>query len=95
MEHLEKWQKSEFEEHRDGWSQDWKSWKIGEFPNSRDQDQEKLCKSIIKGGARRNREKNAILAEVGEEDQRASCPLVTSPAKNCRGTKCAKLVNIN
>ena len=60
-----------------------------------DQDQEKLCKSNIKGGARRNREKNAILAEVGEEDQRASCPLVTSPAKNCRGTKCAKLVNIN
>ena len=34
------------------------------------QNEEKLCKSIIKGSARRNREKHAILAEI-EEKQRA------------------------
>ena len=32
-----------------------------------------MCKSIIKGLARRNREKHAILAEVGEEEQRFNC----------------------
>ena len=30
----------------------------------KDQDEDKLCKSIIKGLARRNREKHAILAET-------------------------------
>ena len=48
---------------------------------SKDQDEEKLCKSIMRGFARRNREKHAILAEFGEEDQRASCIDDVSPAK--------------
>ena len=51
---------------------------VGKSENSQtdvereDQDAEKLCKSI-KGFARRSRERHAILAEVGEEDQRALC----------------------
>ena len=40
---------------------------------SKDQDEEQLCKSMINGLARRNREKHAILAEVGEEEQRIKC----------------------
>ena len=39
----------------------------------KDQDEEKWCKSVIRGLARRNREKHAILAEVGEGDQRVVC----------------------
>ena len=39
----------------------------------RDHDEEKLCKSIVKGLARRIREKHVILAEVGKEDQRVLC----------------------
>ena len=35
----------------------------------KDQDEEKLCKSIIHGFARSNREKHGILAGTGEEEQ--------------------------
>ena len=38
----------------------------------KDQDEEKVCKSSIKGLARRNREKHAILAEVGEEEDQTT-----------------------
>ena len=39
----------------------------------RRQHEEKLCKSIIKGIARRNREKHAILAEIEKEEQDVVC----------------------
>ena len=48
-------------------------------------EEEKLCMSIIKGFRRHNCERHAILAAVGEEDQRVSCILIMSQAKNCRG----------
>ena len=35
----------------------------------RSQSEERLCKSIIKGLARRNRERHAMLADVGEEQE--------------------------
>ena len=46
--------------------------KVGKLEDSKtdkerkDQDEETLCKSIIKGLTRRNREKHAILAEIEE-----------------------------
>ena len=48
---------------------------VGKSENSqtdeerKDQNEDKLCKSIIKGLARRNREKYAILAEEGEKKE--------------------------
>ena len=45
--------------------------KTGE--ESKDQDEEQWCKSSIKRLARRHREEHAILAEVGEVDQRFLC----------------------
>ena len=61
----QKWQRGQGEGCRDGWSQNWKSWKIDEEMWC--QSEEKLCKSIIKGRfARRNREGHAILADVEE-----------------------------
>ena len=39
----------------------------------RGQNEERLCKSIIKGLARRNHEKHAILAEMVEENQNVVC----------------------
>ena len=60
--------------------------KVGKAQNSKtdevrkDQNEETLCKSITKGLARCNREK---ACDIG------------SPAKNCRGMKCAQLVNKN
>ena len=38
-----------------------------------DQDEEKLCKSIVEGLARRNCEKHAMLAEIEEEEQHVVC----------------------
>ena len=35
--------------------------------------EEKLCKSIMKGFARRNRERHAMLAEMDEENQDVAC----------------------
>ena len=70
----ESWQKTKFEEQRDGWSQIGKVGKVGKSENSKideerkDQVEEKFCKSIIKKP--RNREKHAILAEIVEEGQR-------------------------
>ena len=70
MENLEKsWQRTSFEEHRDGV----KIGKVRKLENyrideeMRSQSEERLCKSIIKGFARRNREKHAMLAEVGRK----------------------------
>ena len=51
----------------------------------KDQDEEKVCESIVKGLAKRNRVKYTILAEVGKSN--ACCALMTTPAKNCRGMK--------
>ena len=43
------------EEHRDGWSKIWKSWKIGKLTRKCVADsEEKLCKSILKGLAKRS-----------------------------------------
>ena len=39
----------------------------------KDQNEEKLCKSIIKGLARRHREKHAIFAEIEEGKQHVMC----------------------
>ena len=39
----------------------------------KDQDEENLCRSIIKGLARRSRKKHTILAEVEEEDPCVLC----------------------
>ena len=60
---------------------------------TRCQNEEKLCKSIIKGIAGRNREKRVILAEIEEEEQDVVCMDEMSLAKNCRGMQCSKLVN--
>ena len=68
-----------------------KSGKVGKSENCKideemwSQGVERLCKSIMKGLARRNRERHAMLAYA----------LTTSPARNCRGMQCAKLVNKN
>ena len=56
--------------------------------------EEQLRESIIEGFARRIREKHAILAKL-EKKTDASTAVVTSPAKNCRCMKWAKLVNKN
>ena len=58
----------------------------------RSQSEERLCKSIVKGFARRNREKHATLAGVEEKKNKTSYALMTSPARNCCGTQCARLV---
>ena len=91
---LESWQKTDFGEHRDGWIQHWKSWKSQTDEGRKDQDEENLCKSIIKGFARRNRQTHAILARDWRRNS-TSHALMTSPAKNCRGMKNTKLVNKN
>ena len=39
----------------------------------KDQDEDKQCKPIIQGLARRNREKRVILAEIEEEEQNVMC----------------------
>ena len=72
----------------------WKSENSTTDEERKEQDREKLCKSIVKGLARRNREKHAILAEVGEEDQRVMC-IEDVTGENCRGMKCAKFVHNN
>ena len=64
--------KTNFEEHRDERSRIEKVGKVGPSENSKtyeerkDQNEEKLCKSIMKGFARRKREKHALLAEIEE-----------------------------
>ena len=79
-----------------------KTGKVGQLENCKideemwSQSEERLCKSIIKGPASRNRERHAMLAVVEEEEeQEGSYALTTSPARNCRGMQCAKLVNWN
>ena len=53
--------------------------KVGKLDNYqvdeelRSQSEEKLCKAIIRGLARRNREKHAISAEMEEEEQDVRC----------------------
>ena len=70
-----------------------KGGKNGELKNSkideerRCQKEEKLCKSIIKDIARCGREKQAILAEVEEEEQDVRC------IDDVTGTQCAKFAN--
>ena len=70
------WQKIDFEVHCDGWTQIRKSCfksensQTGESRKIRDE--EKLCKSIITGQARRNREKHMTLAPE-EEVQHVFC----------------------
>ena len=49
-----------------------KNWKITELTRRCGQSEERLCKSIIKGLARRNRAKYAMLADV-EEGQDVTC----------------------
>ena len=72
------------------------NWKIAKTDEEMwSQSQERLCKSIMKGLARRNRERHAMLADVEEEQDKTSYVLTTSPARNCRGMQCAKLVNWN
>ena len=39
----------------------------------RSQSEERLCKSIVKGLARRNREKHEMLAEMEEKEQDVIC----------------------
>ena len=49
-----------------------KSWKIGKLQIDEEmwsQSEERLCKSILKGLARRNRERHAMLADVEEEQE--------------------------
>ena len=59
----------------------------------RSQSEERLRKSIIKGFARRNREKHTILADVEEEEEQDVILFDDITGKNCRGTQCARLVN--
>ena len=53
--------------------------KVGKSENSKtdeerkDQEEEKLCKSITKGLPRRNHEKHAMLAEIEAEEQHVIC----------------------
>ena len=57
--------------------------------------EEKLCTSIIKGIARRNRGKHVILAEMEEEEQDVICiDDVIGKELPC-GRQCANLVNKN
>ena len=53
--------------------------------------EEQLCKSIMKGLARRNPERQVMLAEMEEENRDVVC--VDPLEKSCRGMQCAKLVN--
>ena len=56
-----------------------KTVKVGNVENCKidtemwSQSEERLCKSIIKGLARRNRERHAMLADVEEEEQDVIC----------------------
>ena len=78
-----------------------KTGKVGKLENCkideemRSQSEERFCKSIIKGLARLNRERHAMMADVEEEQEQDSYALITSPSRNCRGMQCAKLVNWN
>ena len=55
--------------------------------------EEKLCKSILKGLAKRSREKHAMLADVEEGQEKMSYASMTSLERNYRGTQCARLAN--
>ena len=74
--------------------------KVGKLENCiideemRSQSEKRLCKSIIKGVSRRNREKQAMFADVEEEEQDVIC-FDDILGRNCRGTQCARLVNWN
>ena len=49
-------------------------WKISELTRRCGvKSEERLCKSIIEGVARRNREKHAMLADVEKEEQDVMC----------------------
>ena len=78
-----------------------KTGKVGKLENCKidtemwSQSEDRSCKSIIKGLARRNRERHAMLADVEEEQEQKSYALTTSPARSCRGMQYAKLVNWN
>ena len=74
---MEKFAKNKFDGHRDEWSQ--KIEKIGTLDNFKTDEERrcqnggKLCKSIVKGFAKRNREKHAILANIEEEELDVKC----------------------
>ena len=67
--------------------------KVGKLENCKIDDkmhcrsEEKLCKSILKGLARRNREKHAMLADVEEGQEQDVME------RNYRGTQCARLAS--
>ena len=74
--------------------------KVGKSENSKtdeeqkDQDEEKLCKSVIKA-LHDAIVRNTRYWQRLEKKSNASCALMASPAKNGRGMKCAKHVKKN
>ena len=70
MDGVKKWKRGQGEERRDGWSQHWKSWKIAKTDEEMwCRSDETLCKSIMKGLARRSSEGHAMLEDVEEEQE--------------------------
>ena len=61
------------------------------------QGEERLCRSIIKGLARRNHERHTILADRKKKrnENKTLYASTTSPVRNFRGVQYAKLVSWN
>ena len=68
---------NKFEQHRDGWSQKWNIGKLENCANDEEtmsQNEERLCKSIVRGLVKRDHKKHTMLADVGQkQEQGVTC----------------------